>query len=456
MLVTSSGTVPPGPRTPALWQTFQAITRPRPYALEMRRRYGDIVSFHTLLGRGVAVAEASLARAVFSAPPDTFETSDMIGSIFGARAVIATSGSVHKRQRKLLNPQFHGPRIRALLETMQRVVRHHLEPLARAANTRTTVLMTDITQAMTLDVILHTVFGSSADLDRGRRLLLDLMHGFSPAIILSKKLHTRLFPPWRRYARAREEFNTWVDSLLAERRLRGDHGSDLLGLFLDTRYADGESMTNDEIQNHLITLLIAGHETSAVAIAWTVYWLLREPAVLARLRKELSSLGAGPSADALVRLPYLAAVASESLRIEPVVTDVIRVCRAPFQLGRYTVPRGAIVAVAVGAILWDGCIFPEPNRFRPERFLDRTYNAGEFLPFGGGQRRCLGASFAEAEMAIAIATIATEWELELARKRPEFAVRRNITMGPRHGVAVSVVGRRAAHRRDLSTSADLT
>jgi len=203
----------------------------------------------------------------------------------------------------------------------------------------------------------------------------------------------------------------------------------------------------------LMTLLIAGHETTAVALAWAVYWLLREPSTLSRLRGELDALGPHAGAEAIVRLPYLGAVISETLRIEPVVTDVARICRKPLPLGKWCVPEGELALVNVSAILADPSIFPEPRKFLPERFLERTYSASEFMPFGGGSRRCLGAAFAEAELALALAAVASKWELELASERPERAVRRNITMGPKDRVRVRVVGPRARPRQGLETSA---
>lgn len=425
------------------WQTMQYLFRPKRYVREQQQKYGDASSFRSALGRGIAITEASLAREVFAAPPDSFETIDAVSGLFGPNAVIATAGSTHRRQRKLLNPPFHGPRIKALFGTMKSVVDAHLEPLGQARR-GDIVTMTTVTAAMTLDVILETVFGAgtpAADLAEGRRVLHGLVHDFSPTLITTTTLHSRFFPPWRRYARARAEFDRWVGGLVARRRRRGDLGDDLLGLFLVTKYDDGAPLSDAEIHDHLVTLLLAGHETSAIAIAWATYWLLREPRVLARLRDELDTLGPSPSAEAIVRLPYLAAVGSEALRIEPVVTDIVRRCRTETKIGPWVVPAGEHVAVMLGAILGDPRVFPEPHRFRPERFLERRYHPGEFLPFGGGQRRCLGAAFAEAELAIAIAAIA-DFDLELADVRPERAVRRNITMGPERGVRVKVRGRR--------------
>jgi cytochrome P450 len=240
-------------------------------------------------------------------------------------------------------------------------------------------------------------------------------------------------------------FNDWVTQVAGRRRARGEGGlgDDVLGVLLAARYDDGSAMDEIEVQDQLFTLLIAGHETSAIAMAWTVYHLLRSPEVLARLRVEIDRLGPEPALDAVVRLPYLDAVVSETLRVEPIVTDVARVCREPFTLGQWTVPRGYVIAVLLVSILHDPRVFPEPERFRPERFLEKKYSASEFLPFGGGARRCLGSAFAEAELALAIAEIMSRYDLELAGAEPERAARRNLTMGPKHGVRVRVVGRRA-------------
>jgi cytochrome P450 family 110 len=234
--------------------------------------------------------------------------------------------------------------------------------------------------------------------------------------------------------------------LMRRRRAGGgtDLGRDVLGVLLAARYEDGSAMTESETRDQLITLLLAGHETSATALAWCLYYLAREPEVLAKLRAELDALGPNPAPEAVVRLPYLSAVVSETLRIEPIVTDVLRVCREPITLGgRWTVPRGDVIAVMLIAILKDPRVFPEPDRFRPERFLERKFSVSEFLPFGGGARRCLGAAFAEAELALAIAELVTHWELELESAEPERAKRRNVTMGPARGVRLRVKGARS-------------
>jgi cytochrome P450 len=184
-----------------------------------------------------------------------------------------------------------------------------------------------------------------------------------------------------------------------------------------------------------------------------VYWLLREPAVLARLRAEVDGLGYNPAPDALARLPYLDAIVCETLRIEPIVTDVTRQCRLPLRLGPWTIPKGEIAMVNVAAILGDPAVFPEPERFLPDRFLEKSFSATQFLPFGGGSKRCLGAAFAEAELAVALAAIASKWELKLASDKPERSKRRNITMGPCTGVRVQVLGSRDVRKSATTNGA---
>ncbi|MGD0676416.1 MAG: cytochrome P450 [Polyangiaceae bacterium] len=436
--------LPPGPPTPAFWQTYRFLVAPRDYSLAVQARYGRVTRFRGLNGNGIAIADPDLARDLFAAEPDTFETPSVLFDLFGEHSVLATSGERHRRQRKLLNPRFHGARMKAFLETMQRVVHEHLGVLRKAGTDGSVVTMSALAQRLTLDVILETVFGEGLGLERerARGVLRNLMGALSPTFVFARALRSTAYPLWRTFLRRRREFDAWVDGLIADRRKRDQVGSDILGVLLDARYDDGGAMEDGEIRDLLMTLLLAGHETTAIAVAWGVYWLLREPVALARLRSALDSLDTPPSPEAIVRLPYLEAVIAETLRVEPIVTDVARICRKPLELGPWVVPAGEIAIVNVSAIFADEALFPEAHRFRPERFLDRALGVGQFMPFGGGHRRCLGAAFAEAELAITLATFAREWELELAEPMPERSVRRNITMGPQHGVRVRVLGAR--------------
>jgi cytochrome P450 family 110 len=435
--------LPPGPWTPAFWQTLQFVRDPDGYSTRMMARYGSTTRFRALNGNGVATADPEIARKVFATDPALFETPDTLPGVFGEHSVLATWGPTHKRQRKLLNPRFHGQEIRALAVTMDRVVREHQSWFEAATRSGTPLVMADYAQRLTLDVILATVFGSSTiDPEEGRAILQNATRMMPPAAIFSRVLRTNLFPPWRRYLEARATFDGWIDRILRERRgaAAATEGVDLLGMLLAARYEDGNAMADAEIRDLIFALLIAGHETTAVALAWAVYFLLREPNVSERLRVELAANKGAP--ESIIRLPYLEAVIKETLRIEPIVSDVARICREPLALGAWTVPAGEIVAVNIAALSQRSDLFPEPKRFMPDRFLERSFHPGEYVPFGGGHRRCLGAAFAEAELALALATIVGDWDLALADAAPERSVRRNITMGPERGVRVKVIRRR--------------
>jgi cytochrome P450 len=439
---------PPGSWAPAFWQTYRFLTAPREYSRAIGERYGKVSRFRGLNGRGVAIADPRLAREVFAADPDTFDTAPVLADLFGAHSVLAASGAKHRSQRKLLNPRFHGATMKAYLRAIQRVVGEHLDTLGRACIEGSVVVVHELGQALTLDVILETVFGDSLGEERttARAIVRGLMGALSPTFVAARALPSRFYPPWRTFVRRRAAFDGWVDGMTSERRARGNLGADILGLLLEATYDDGSSMLDAEVRDQLMTLLLAGYETTAIAFAWGVYWLIREPSTLERLRASIDELGVDPPLEALVRLPYLQAIIAETLRVEPIVTDIGRICRVPFDIGPFTIPAGEFAIVNVSAILADPELFPEPSQFRPERFLDGGFHAGEFMPFGGGSRRCLGAAFAESELAMGLAAVAMGWELALADDTPEQAVRRNITMGPKRGVRVRVLGPRLAPR----------
>ncbi len=434
--VPSHSSLPPGPRTPALWQTARFIFDPHGYTQKIVARYGDAIRTNATTGRGIAVASAELSREVFAGDPDNFEVTSLVGDIFGRRAVIATARARHRRQRKLMNPRFHGARIKSFLAAMQRVTDTHLA--TRAATPDAVLVMNLLTQSLTVDIILETIFGADPGLDRarGRTILTEAVGAVTPSVIGSRYLRRGWFAPWRNFEAARGRFDAWIDEMLAARKARGETGDDMLGLLLDARDEDGAPMDDAEIRDQMFTLLVAGHETTATAISWGVYYLARQPEVLAKLRAELDALGPQASPESIAKAPYLSAIGSASLRIAPVVTDVVRVCRNDFPLGGYVVPAGQTIFVLLCAVLRDPRLFPEPTVFRPERFLERTFTAAEFAPFGGGSRRCLGAAFAESEMALVLASIARDWDVTLADSEPEECVRRNLTMGPKHGVRV--------------------
>jgi cytochrome P450 family 110 len=248
--------------------------------------------------------------------------------------------------------------------------------------------------------------------------------------------------PWARYKRAVEAHDDLLLSEIRRRRELAEGRSDILSLLLQARYDDGSGMSDTELVEQLRGLLFAGHETTAVSLACAFHWLHHEPEVLGKLISEIDALGEDAEADALASLPYLEAVCLEALRMNPPVVDTGRSPREPFKLMGYTIPPGEGINASPLLLHMREDIYPEPERFRPERFLERKYSPFEFIPFGGGARRCLGAAFAMYEMKIAIGTILRRYRLRSAADKRIAFVRRGLTLGPRGGVPMMMVDRR--------------
>ena len=437
--------LPPGPRlTPV--QTLRFLKDPTRFTQESRARYGDPFTAPLPLGEVVITGSPEGLRDIFSADPGTFEP---LGNLplepaVGPHSLLLLSGPRHKRERQLLMPPFHGERMRAYGETMRELTLRAASPLRPGALLRAQ----ELTQAISLDVIIHAIFGIEEP-ERVRRyhdVLVAALASYTPLLMMVAPLR-RSFAgrgPWVHFQRHAAA----VDALLTEElALRHGHEAghtDILSLLLAARDEDGQPMTDVELKDQLRTLLFAGYETTAISMAWALHFVHREPQVHARLLAELAPLGPAPGAEALARLPYLGAVCDEALRIHPVLAVVGRRTLRPFTLRGQELPVGTGVMAAICLAHTDPTLYPEPERFRPERFLERKYSPFEFLPFGGGARRCIGAAFAQYEMRVVLGTLLAAHAFTAPpRPREERPVRRNITLGPRHGVELVYTGPRA-------------
>ncbi len=434
-----------GPRTPGVFNMLYFGFRPIEFAREHVRRYGLAWQLEGLDGRVVFTAKPEHVRRIFSASPDAFDAfaPHPLACLFGPRAVIMVGGATHRRLRRLMMPPLHGARLRAYGEAMASLAEETLSTL-RAGES---ITLRELTTRYTMSVILRTVFGAEAGAEAGatglRHVLEAMVDAVTPVTVFSPTaLQRDWFPPWRARTEAYARFDAWVADALATRRRRATPGDDVFSLLLEARDEDGAPMSDEEVRDQLLTLLLAGHETTATALANAVQRLLLAPSVYARLRDEL-----GPSAltpEEAQSKPYLGAVLDETLRIDPIVTDVMRIVREPFELDADLVlPRGTQLSVIVEALHKIPALYPEPERFRPERFLERRYAPHEFAPFGGGVRRCLGAAFSDYESRVFLAAFARRVDATLARGAPDPRVRRNITMGPRRGVPVRIEAVRA-------------
>jgi cytochrome P450 len=428
--------LPPGPRLPKLAVTGWYLSDPWGCIRSTRAKHGDLFTLRVMNGDVVMGCTPAHAKQVFSADPVGFRAFAVgaLVPILGEGALLVSSGEPHRRQRKLLQPPFHGARMRAYGQAMREVTLAYVGELKAGKD----VKIHQVTTGISLDVILRTVFGIDAGaLSEGRRLLRSVLDGFSPLVLFSKQFQHPLFPPWRRLVAAQREMDGMIEGEVKRRRERGEHGEDILGMLLDAAWEDGSPMTPREIRDQLLTLLVAGHETTAISLAWAVHEVYRRPWVLKRLRDEVEGLGEDPAPDALARLPYLSAVCDESLRYRTILGDVIRELAVPFEFGGWRLPAGACVGVGIEAIHRDPSIYPEPESFDPEHFLGKKPGPFEFLPFGGGHRRCIGAAFSDYEARVVLGTLVAK--LDLRPLIEDVRVRRNVTMGPKHGVPAAVL-----------------
>ena len=417
--------------------------RPIEFMDACRRRHGDTFSvkflgFQTPM---VMVSDPDAIKALYTARENRLPPGRTVAlePVMGPDSVLLLEGEPHLERRKAMLPAFHGERLRAYQSVVEDVIRREIEnwPLG------TTFPIHPRMQAVTLEVILRAVFGVSDPRrrDRLRELLGGLLQMSASPGLQFRVLLARRFGRGDPLREVRET-NASIDDLLrqeiAERRSdpRLDERDDILSLLVGVRFEDGGSMSDSELRDQLITLLLAGHETTATGLAWTFDLLLRNPAQMARLREELREGGE----------EYLRAVISEALRLRPVVPLAGRRLGAELRLDGHTLPAGTDVTPAIWLTHTRADLYPDPLAFKPERFLGGGPETYGWIPFGGGVRRCLGAAFAEMEMRIVLREVLARCELRGARSAPERIARRNVTFSPRRGTPLIVSDRRSSDR----------
>jgi cytochrome P450 len=429
---TAPRAMPPGSRAPALLQGLRYMRDPLGFLAGLRDRYGDVFTVNfPYFGSIVYVADPELVKEVFTGSPAVFHAGEANATVLepalGPNSVLMLDDKPHLQQRKLLLPPFHGERIRRYGELIRQVTRREMEswPVGPEFSLR------PHTQRITLSVILRAVFGIEDErrIDRATRLI-DVFSDRVTLITKFPNLRRDLgpFSPWRRFLRARAELDEFLYEEIALRRAEAEseERDDVLSLLLRARHDDGSPMSDEELRDELLTVVGAGHETTATALAWAMERLLRTPRVLGRLR---DSVAAGED-------DYLEATVKEVLRVRPVIIDVARRLTEPARVAGYELPAGGFVLPAIGALHFRPDLFPDPQEFRPERFLDGTVENYAWIPFGGGVRRCIGAAFAEYEMRIVLREFVARADLSAPDKRPEKVRIRNITLAPSRGTRV--------------------
>jgi cytochrome P450 family 110 len=436
--------LPPGPRS-MLWTTYRVATEPIATMAALREEYGD--PFYAPMANGgvVITADPELIQTVFAnRDTELFSpfASEAMDAFVGRQSLLLIDGEAHKRERKLLSPPFHGERMRAYATVMAEATREAFAGLGDGE----AFLAIDRGTDISLETIVRAVFGveARAEIDKTGAALRATLDAAKPAFLFSKRTQVAPFGlgPWARYRELSDEVDRLLYAHIAAVREHSEGREDILALMLSARDEQGEGMSDEHIRDELRTLLIAGHETTAITLAWALYAIHRHPEVRERLQAELDALGPDATPEAIAQLPYLGAVVDETLRLHPIVEVAFRVLRKPWRFGEYELPAGVTIAPAIALVHRRPDLYPEPAAFRPERFLTSKPKPYEYLPFGGGNRRCIGAAFSLFESRIAIGTILRELELELLDTEELPPVRRSITLGPKGGVRMRVVRRR--------------
>jgi cytochrome P450 len=427
-------------------QTLRWSFRPLPFMQEAREKYGDnfSVKFLTFERPMVMISDPAAIKALYmershGLPPGR---DIILTPIVGPRSLLVTKGADHLAHRKLMLPPFHGERMRSYQPLVDEIVDREIDswPLGEEFPIHPRM------QAITLEVILKVVFGvaDGPRFERLREVLTRVLEETASPFAQLSSLAARRFGgrgPWAKFEKQLKLADDLLYAEIAEHRASGayEERDDILSLMMQARFEDGSEMSDSDLRDQLMTLLLAGHETTATALAWTFDLLLRHRSSLQRLRE---SLEAGED-------DYLRAVISESLRLRPVVPLAGRRLSVDLETENLSLPAGTDVTPAIWLTHTRADSYPEPFAFRPERFLDDPPDTYAWIPFGGGIRRCIGAAFAEFEMRIALREVLTRCELHKASPAPEKIGRRNVTLSPRAGTPVVVTARHPARERDL-------
>ncbi|GAB4523862.1 MAG: cytochrome P450 [Pleurocapsa sp.] len=446
--------LPPKLNVPALFQRLTWVVDPVRYMETAAQQYPDIFQAE-IIGFGnnlVFVNHPQGIKQIVTSDRNTLfasgEENQILKPLLGSYSIVLLEGEQHKKRRKLLLPPFHGERMQAY----GHLICDLTDKIFTQLPFNQPFMARSVTQNVTLQVILEAVYGLQAG-ERSqqiKKLLTNVADVFrSPltsAFLFFSSWQKDLgaWSPWGYFLRQQQKLDRLIFQEIAERRAKDQQdGQDILSLLMSARDEQGQAMTDEELRDELMTLMFAGHETTATAMAWALYWIHRCPEVRTKLLAELDSLGESPEPMAIAKLPYLNAVCQETLRISPVAMLTFpRVVQEPIEILGYHLEPGKVLVGCLYLVHQREDIYPEHKRFQPERFLEKSYSPYEFVPFGGGARRCIGEALAQFELKLVLATILSRYELDLASQKPEKPRRRGVTLAPGGGVKIVIKGKR--------------
>lgn len=442
-------TLPNGPKTSGIknfLRRVKLVFRPLKYLDDNAQIYGDIFAVGgETFPPFVYISNPEGIKQVLTAEPEKFTVGKgnrILRFLLGDNSLILMDGKAHQSKRQLMMPSFHGEHLRSYSQAIWDITQQITDnwQLGKPFPIRHT------TQEITLQVILKVVFGLSEG-ERGQKLaqlITALLNTFDNTITSSLIFFPFLqkdwgkWSPWGRFLILKKQIKELIYTEIEKRRSQISEATsshldhpDILSLLLLAKDEDGQQMSNEELHDNLISLLTAGHETTASALVWALYWLDYIPEVRDKLRAEIANLGGNPDPWEIARLPYLSAICAETLRIYPIVPSTfIRVPQSPIEIMGYQFPAGSALALSIYLLHQREDLYPQPKQFKPSRFLERQYSAYEYLPFGGSNRRCMGSALALLEMKLVIASIVSRFDLKLVNRRPVHPIRRGLTFAP--------------------------
>ncbi|MDJ0507719.1 MAG: cytochrome P450 [Crocosphaera sp.] len=442
--------LPPFVSTPRLLRTFKFIFYPL-QDLELNyQKYGDIFCSGSVETPFVYLSNPEAIKEIFTKDKTQFRTpigGGFLKTFLGENSILFLQGDKHQRERKLLMPPFHGER----LENYRQLIHDITNEVTQYLTINQNFNVRDIMQEITLKVILKAVFGMTTG-ERYEQLknLLKVWLSFfdspvSAAVIFLPFLQKDWgeWTPWGRFLSIKAKIDYLIyDEIKQRRQQKKYQGEDILSLLMLAKDETGKPLTDQELHDELITLLVAGHETTASSLTWALYWIHYYPEIETKLRWHLDNIENETNLISIMNLPYLDAVCSETLRIYPVVLmTFLRILKTPLELMGYQFQAGTVFAPVIYLVHHREDIYPQPQQFRPERFLERQFSPYEYFPFGGGIHRCIGMELAKMEMKIVLATFLSNYQLKLNSNRPIKAVRRGITVAPPSNFKMRVTNR---------------
>lgn len=446
--------IAPGPERPAVWQLMRYSFAPLTLLEECARRYGDTFMLRLAgYGKFVMLGSPEAVRDVFRGESDALhsgESNELLIPTVGPNSVLVLDDELHERQRRVLLPPLKGERMRSFFSAIQAATLDAVQawPVGRP------IRLLEWMQRITLRVILEAVMGLTAGPQRDeievqmQRMLAPTRSRFS--LILLKMLPVRQLQDtrWLPYYRQMHALNTSLYSLIDTRRrqLPSQRGENVLADLLNAGHADGRPLSDQEIRDALVTLIVAGHETTAIALAWALEQAVSASHVMTRVADELRAVADRllPTAEHLAQLEFLDAAIRESLRRQTILPFVVRLTKRAFVAGGHEYPPGVVLCPCSHLVHHRADLYPEPEAFRPERFLDRKYAGHEWFPFGGGNRTCLGMAFALYEMKVVLSTLFCRVRLIRPPGSQSRPVRRGIVLAPHDGVEMVVAERLAS------------